>query len=80
VPGLGDLPWIGSLFKSESRSRNKNNLMVFLRPVVVRDDASAQVLSSGRYKDMQQLQTDAAKPANPTLPVPNDGVLPPIER
>lgn len=80
VPGLGDLPWIGSLFKSESRSRNKNNLMVFLRPVVVRDDASAQVLSSGRYKDMQQLQTDAAKPAIPTLPVPNDGVLPPIER
>jgi general secretion pathway protein D len=80
VPGLGDLPWIGSLFKSESRSRNKNNLMVFLRPVVVRDDASAQVLSSGRYKDMQQLQTDAAKPANPALPVPNDGVLPPIER
>jgi type II secretory pathway component GspD/PulD (secretin) len=54
--------------------------MVFLRPVVVRDDASAQVLSSGRYKDMQQLQTDAAKPANPALPVPNDGVLPPIER
>ena len=54
--------------------------MVFLRPVVVRDDASAQVLSSGRYKDMQQLQTDAARPATPTLPVPNDGVLPPIDR
>ena len=78
VPGLGDLPWIGRLFKSESRSRNKNNLMVFLRPVVVRDDASAQVLSHGRYKDMQQLQTDSAKPALPGLPVPNDLALPPL--
>jgi general secretion pathway protein D len=80
VPGLGDLPLIGSLFKSESRSRSKSNLMVFLRPVVLRDDASAEILSTGRYKDMQQLQTDAAKPANPTLPVPNDWVLPPIDR
>jgi general secretion pathway protein D len=80
VPGLGDLPWIGRLFKSESRSRNKNNLMVFLRPVVVRDDASAQVLSHGRYKDMQQLQTDSAQPALPGLPVPNDLALPPLAR
>ena len=80
VPGLGDLPLIGRLFKSESRSRNKNNLMVFLRPVVVRDDASAQVLSHGRYKDMQQLQTDSAQPALPGLPVPNDLALPPLAR
>ena len=40
VPGLGNLPFFGSLFRSESRSRSKTNLMVFLRPVVVRDENS----------------------------------------
>ncbi|MFX8844722.1 type II secretion system protein GspD, partial [Acinetobacter baumannii] len=34
VPLLGDIPVLGNLFKSRSRSRNKTNLMVFLRPVV----------------------------------------------
>ena len=76
VPGLGSIPFLGNLFKSESRSRSKNNLMVFLRPVVLRDDASADVLSSGRYQDMQNLQTQARRAPTPTLPVANDQVLP----
>ena len=76
VPGLGSIPFFGNLFKSESRSRSKNNLMVFLRPVVVRDDLSTEVLSSGRYQDMQNLQTEAARASTPTLPVSNDQVLP----
>ncbi len=37
VPVMGDIPVVGALFRSESRSRKKTNLMVFLRPVVVRD-------------------------------------------
>jgi general secretion pathway protein D len=37
VPGLGDIPILGALFRSETRSRKKTNLMVFLRPVVIRD-------------------------------------------
>ncbi len=80
VPGLGDLPFFGNLFRNESRSRNKTNLMIFLRPVVVRDDNSAEVLSSGRYEQMQGLQKDADKPETPVLPVPNDQVLPPFPR
>ena len=78
VPGLGDLPLLGGLFRSESRTRNKTNLLVFLRPVVVRDDISAEVLSHGRYRDMQGLQTESLKPGTPVLPVPNDQVLPPL--
>ena len=78
VPGLGDLPLLGGLFRSESRSRSKTNLLVFLRPVVVRDDISAEVLSHGRYRDMQGLQTESLKPGTATLPVPNDQVLPPL--
>jgi general secretion pathway protein D len=80
VPGLGDMPFFGNLFRNESRSRKKTNLMIFLRPVVVRDDNSAEVLSSGRYEQMQGLQKDADKPETPVLPVPNDQVLPPFPR
>jgi general secretion pathway protein D len=50
--------------------------MVFLRPVVLRDDASAEVLSSGRYQGMQNLQTESARAPTSTLPVSNDQVLP----
>jgi general secretion pathway protein D len=78
VPGLGDLPFFGNLFRNESRSRSKTNLMIFLRPVVVRDDASTEVLTSGRYQDMQGLQQAADKPETPMLPIPNDQVLPPM--
>jgi len=80
VPGLGDMPFFGNLFRNESRSRKKTNLMIFLRPVVVRDDNSAEVLSSGRYEQMQGLQKDADKPETPVLPIPNDQVLPPFPR
>jgi general secretion pathway protein D len=80
VPGLGDMPFFGNLFRSERRTRNKTNLMIFLRPVVVRDDNSAEVLSSGRYEQMQGLQKDADKPETPVLPIPNDQVLPPFPR
>jgi len=80
VPGLGDMPLFGNLFRNESRTRNKTNLMIFLRPVVVRDDNSIEVLSSGRYEQMQGLQKEADKPETPVLPIPNDQVLPPLPR
>ena len=76
VPGLGDIPFFGALFRNESRNRSKTNLMVFLRPVVVRDDASAEVLSNGRYQFMQGLQKDASKESTGVLPVPSDVTLP----
>jgi general secretion pathway protein D len=53
VPGLGDLPFFGNLFKDESRSRKKSNLMVFLRPVVVRDSKGSDQLSVSRYDLMR---------------------------
>jgi general secretion pathway protein D len=53
VPGLGDIPLFGNLFKNEVRGRNKTNLMVFLRPVVVRDAAATDRLSVDRYDLMR---------------------------
>jgi general secretion pathway protein D len=53
VPGLSSIPFFGHLFKAESRMRKKTNLMVFLRPVVVRDGAATEALSMGRYGQMR---------------------------
>jgi general secretion pathway protein D len=84
VPGLGDLPLIGNLFKSESRGRKKTNLMVFLRPVVVRDGAATERLSLDRYEQMRSGMKDAQPlpsvmaPVNsaPTLPEASPAVKP----
>jgi general secretion pathway protein D len=57
VPGLGDVPLLGNLFKSEKRSRKKTNLMVFLRPVVIRDPQQSNTLAMDRYELMRVAQT-----------------------
>lgn len=59
VPLLGDIPVLGNLFKSRSRSRNKTNLMVFLRPVVIRNQDDANVMTSDRYDYMRQRQLNS---------------------
>ena len=42
---VGDLPLIGGLFRYESRKQRKTNLMVFLRPMVIRDESTARTLA-----------------------------------
>jgi general secretion pathway protein D len=76
VPGAGDLPFFGALFRNESRARKKTNLMVFLRPVVLRDANATEVLSSGRYQQMLGAQQDAQKAPTGPLPVENNVSLP----
>jgi general secretion pathway protein D len=77
VPGLGDVPLFGNLFRSESRLRKKTNLMIFLRPVVVRDAADVDALSLGRYGAMR-LEQQAVQPRSSAI-LPDLGVatLPP---
>ncbi len=77
VPAFGDIPVIGWLFKSESRTRTKKNLMVFLRPVVMRDAAASDALSNNRYQQMMGLQQNAQPGFNPILGSGNSPVLPP---
>jgi general secretion pathway protein D len=59
VPGLGDIPFLGALFRSEARSRKKTNLMVFLRPVVIRDASASDRLTNDRYEQMRATQTES---------------------
>jgi general secretion pathway protein D len=59
VPGLSRIPLLGNLFKSRKSSRSKRNLMVFLRPVILADDAAASALSSEKYNALRMLQLQA---------------------
>ena len=59
IPLLGDLPILGHLFKNTNSDFTKTNLMVFLRPTIVRDKATNQALTGSRYKDIQQKQKAA---------------------
>ena len=55
VPLLGDIPLVGALFRSTKETRIKRNLMVFLRPTVVRDGAGLAALSGKKYSDIRVL-------------------------
>ena len=66
VPLMGDIPVLGNLFRSENRSRKKTNLMVFLRPIVVRDNATSDALMMDRYEAIRGLQ-QATQPVQRTL-------------
>jgi len=63
VPLLGDLPVLGHLFRYSNRKRTKTNLMVFLRPVIVRTAADAAAVTSPRY-DYILSQEKAAAPGH----------------
>ncbi len=70
VPLLGDIPLLGALFRSTQETQVKRNLMVFLRPTVIRDRAGLAALSGKKYSDIRVIETDSASPtilpANPT--------------
>lgn len=54
VPFLGDIPGLGRLFRSDASRGVKQNLMVFIRPRILRDGASLTSLSSEKYRNLQQ--------------------------
>ena len=83
VPGLGSIPLLGNLFKYRSRTHNKTNLMVFLRPTVIRSDEQSGDLASDRYEYIRAAEIKN-KPddtvlmptmAAPLLPELKDGKL-----
>jgi general secretion pathway protein D len=79
VPVLGDVPIFGNLFRTETRSRKKTNLMVFLRPVVIRDAAQADALSLDRYDLMRGKQETAQPVPSVITPVNQGPVLPALQ-
>lgn len=62
VPWLGDIPGLGRLFRSDATKRVKQNLMVFIRPRIVRDGQTLAQLSSEKYRNLKA-STSLALPA-----------------
>jgi general secretion pathway protein D len=56
VPGLSRIPLLGNLFKSRASKRGKRNLMVFLRPRILRDEATQAAISSEKYNFLRAEQ------------------------
>jgi len=79
VPLLGDIPLLGHLFKVEKRNRMKTNLMVFMRPRVLRDVASSDTLSSDRYEFIRQKQAEFRMEPHPILPDMRTDLLPDLK-
>lgn len=79
VPLLGDIPGLGNLFKTQNRARRKTNLMVFIRPTVLRDEAATSDFSENKYQDMRNRQ-QATQPGRHLIfenkPVPSVPELP----
>ncbi|MGF6965681.1 general secretion pathway protein D [Paraburkholderia sp. WC7.3g] len=77
VPLLGDIPWLGQLFRSEQKTRNKTNLMVFLRPVILSDHGTTQAVTANRYDYIQGVQ-GAYRSDNNIMKDRDDPVVPPM--
>ena len=81
IPLLSDIPIIGELFKSRSRSRSKTNLMVFIRPTILRSREDGDRLTARRYdyvRDMQLTRNPDAEPSIDELLRDYMGAVPPV--
>jgi general secretion pathway protein D len=58
VPLLGDIPWLGALFRSSSRVVTKQNLLVFLRPTILRDKESTRLVTNQKFDQLWKLNLD----------------------
>jgi general secretion pathway protein D len=67
VPGLANLPVVGNLFRSTSRQRGRTNLMVFIRPTILRSPADSQALAADRWGYMREQQLLNAPGVEPSL-------------
>ncbi|MEI7286830.1 type II secretion system secretin GspD [Dickeya dadantii] len=67
VPLLGDIPWLGSLFRSKSQEVRKRNLMLFLRPTIIRDPGQFQEASINKYRSFNNEQQQQRGEGNGVL-------------
>ena len=78
VPILGDIPFVGNFFKYQTKNRDKTNLMVFLRPYVLRDGKAANQLTGERYEYIRNEQNAVLRENESSLLPPTGGAqLPP---
>ena len=79
VPVLGAIPLLGNLFKSRSGSRQKSNLLVFLRPKILRDQAATESTSQAHYNDIRNEEKSLHKGHITLLPGEKQPSIPPMQ-
>lgn len=81
VPLLGDIPLIGFLFRTQSTTKTKANLMVFLRPTILRDHKDAAFVTNEKYNHLRGIESGAYNEDDGSFGLLDDAAprLPPIE-
>ena len=79
VPFFGDLPYLGFLFQNNSTKVVKKNLMVFLRPVIMRDPEKASLFTNDRYNDLRNNQQQSGKKGIFLMPNEHAPILPELK-
>lgn len=80
VPLLGDLPLLGALFRNNSTTKSKTNLMVFIHPTILRDDAVSEQYTTGKYNYIRNKQLQRQRKGVLLMPGEKQPELPAIER
>lgn len=79
VPLLGDLPLLGGLFRSNQVKKVKSNLMVFLKPMIMRDVKAESIVAGGKYNNFRSLQLKLQQEEIQLLPEESRPVLPRLD-
>jgi len=79
IPLLGSIPILGELFKTRSVDKVKTNLMVFIRPTILRDGVQAAVVTNSKYNLLRNRQLDTRKGKVMLMPGERQPTLPPLE-
>lgn len=79
IPGLGDLPLVGALFRTTGSTLRKTNLMVFLHPTIIRDAATGDRLTNEKYNYIRAKQLESTADGISLMPDEKPSELPPVE-
>ena len=79
VPVLGRIPGIGALFRSQSTELEKTNLMVFIRPTIMRDSVEAAFQTNAKYRYIRDLQIQQSEQNVPLMSDAERPMLPELE-
>ena len=80
VPVLGDIPYVGNLFRYRSVENSRRNLMVFIRPTILQQDQTYQQISAKRYQDTADAMSVRAEENRYELIKPKTLTLPPLNQ
>jgi len=80
VPGLGDVPVVGNLFRFRDTRKRKRNLMIFLHPVILRDAAQGTLYTNDKYSYIREQQLTARQRGVALMPEAKTPLLVPQEQ